>query len=42
MVVFLAFVGPTFNHISRVLSKHDIKTLGFLSRKVIIFDPSRS
>jgi hypothetical protein len=27
LVVFLPFVGTTFSHISRVLSKHNIKTV---------------
>jgi hypothetical protein len=33
-VAFLPFVDITFNHISRVLSKHNIKTVGLPPRKL--------
>jgi hypothetical protein len=33
-VVFLTSVGPIFNSISRVLTGHNIKTVGLLPRKV--------
>jgi hypothetical protein len=36
-VAFLPFVGPTFNCISRMLTRHNIKTVGVLPRKVTSF-----
>jgi hypothetical protein len=36
-VVFLPLVSMTFNRITRVLSKHNIKTVGILSRKSPVF-----
>jgi hypothetical protein len=34
LVTFMLFVGTTFNHISRVLSKHNIKIVGLPPRKL--------
>jgi len=34
LVAFLPSVGPTFNHIRRVLTRHKLKTVGPLPRKV--------
>jgi hypothetical protein len=34
---FLPFVGTTFNHTSRVLSKNNIKIVGHLQRKLSSF-----
>jgi hypothetical protein len=31
--VSLLFVGPTVNHVSRMLSKYDIKTVSLLPKK---------
>jgi hypothetical protein len=36
-VAFLPFVEPVFNHISRVLMRHNIKTVGLLPKKVTSF-----
>jgi hypothetical protein len=36
-VAFLPFVGTVFNRISRVLSKHNIKTVGLPPRKLSSF-----
>jgi hypothetical protein len=36
-VVFLQSVGTTFNFISRVLSKHNIKMVDLLPRKLSSF-----
>jgi hypothetical protein len=36
-VAFLPFVGPTFNHISRVLSRHNIRTVDLMPRRVTNF-----
>jgi len=33
-VAFLPFLGPTFSHLSRVLLRHNIKTVVFLPREV--------
>jgi len=30
----MSFIGPTFNHISRLLMRYNIKTVGLLPRKV--------
>jgi hypothetical protein len=37
LVAFLPFVSTTFNRISRVLSKHNIKTIGLLLRNLSSF-----
>jgi hypothetical protein len=37
LVAFLPFVYTTFNHISRVLSRHNIKSVGLPSRKIASF-----
>jgi len=37
MVAILPFVGPSFGHINRLLSKHNLKTLGLPPRKVVNF-----
>jgi hypothetical protein len=36
-VVFLPFVGTAFDHLSKVLSKHNIKRVGLLPRKFSSF-----
>jgi hypothetical protein len=36
-VALLPFVSTTFNHISRVLSRHNIKSVGLLPRKIANF-----
>jgi hypothetical protein len=37
LVAFLHFMAPIFNCISRVLMRHNVKTVGLSSRKVICF-----
>jgi hypothetical protein len=36
-VAFLSYVGIIFNHISRVLSRHKIKSVGLPLRKIYSF-----
>jgi len=36
-VAFFPFVGPTSNCISRILTRHSIKTVGLMSRNVASF-----
>lgn len=36
-VACLSYVGPTFNHISRVLSPHNVKSYGLPPRKISMF-----
>jgi hypothetical protein len=37
LMAFLPFVGTTFNHIIRVISKHIIKTMGLPARNLYGF-----
>jgi hypothetical protein len=37
LVAFFPFFGPTFNHNSRVLLRHNIRTTGLPPRKVTSF-----